>query len=156
MDRGRVIDEQRAFGQAVSNPRMAPALQYAAQVRTNNPQVDAAMLALIHSESRGNPGARSPANAWGATQVLDSTGEEIAGQIGLPWRPALMHSSSPQAIAYQYAIGRAYLEQGIKKYRNWADAFRFYHGGPGQKGWGPVTNTYAAYNVLKMRQLGAI
>ena len=152
-----MFDEQRAFGKVMNNPRMAPALAYAAQVHTDNPQVDAAMLALIHSESRGNPTARSPANAWGATQVLPSTGKEIAEKwLGIRWRPDLMRGTSPEAMAYQYRLGRAYLEHGIKKYRNWADAFRYYHGGSDRSGWGTVTNTYAAYNVLKMRQLGAI
>ena len=149
-------DEQRAFAGAVNNPRMAPALHYASQVQSSNPQIDKAMMALIHSESRGNPGARSPANAWGATQVLDATGAEMARELKVPWRPDLMHSTSPQAVAYQYMIGRRYLEKGLQLYGNWADAFRFYHGGYKGKQWGPVTDTYAAYNVDKMRQMGAL
>ncbi|HEX3139172.1 MAG TPA: transglycosylase SLT domain-containing protein [Rhizobacter sp.] len=135
---------------------MASALNYAASVQSDNPQMDKAMLALIHSESRGNPGARSPANAWGSTQVLDSTGAELARELKVPWRPDLMHSSSPQAIPYQYMLGRRYLEKGLGRYKNWADAFRFYHGGYDQRGWKQVTNTYAAYNVEKMRQLGVL
>lgn len=135
---------------------MAPALNYAASVQTNNPQVDKAMLALIHSESRGHPEAHSPADAWGSTQVLDSTGAQLASELGVQWQPSLMRGSSPQAIAYQYAIGRRYLEKGLGQYKNWADAFRFYHGGPNQSGWKGRTNTYAAYNVEKMRQMGVV
>jgi len=135
---------------------MQPALNYAARVQTDNPQVDKAMLALIHSESRGNPGAKSPANAWGSTQVLDATGAQMAREIGAPWRPDLMHSSSPEAIPYQYAIGRRYLEKGLGLYKNWGDAFRFYHGGYKGPQWKNITNTYAAYNVEKMRQLGVL
>lgn len=155
VDAGRVVDEQKAFANAVNSPRGAPALHYALQVKTNNPQLDKAMVALIHSESRGNPLARSPSNARGSTQVLNGTGADMAAELGLPWRSDLMQGSSQEAMAYQYQLGRRYLEKGLRKYGNLADAFRFYHGGYDQSGWGPVTNTYAAYNVQKMRQLGA-
>lgn len=40
------------------------------------------LLALIRQESFFNPGAGSPAGALGLTQVIPSTGEDIAGRLG--------------------------------------------------------------------------
>ena len=67
----------------------------------------------------------------------------MAGQLGLPWRPELMTAGSPEAAAYQRALGEAYLRQGIAATGNLRDGLRYYHGGPNRRLWGPKTNAYA-------------
>jgi soluble lytic murein transglycosylase len=41
------------------------------------------MAALINQESKFNPDARSPANAWGLMQIEPSTGRKLARALGI-------------------------------------------------------------------------
>jgi soluble lytic murein transglycosylase len=93
--------------------------------------------ATLHSaveavESGGDGNAESGAGAKGVMQVLDSTGQEVAGKLGVPWQPELMKGSTPEAKAYQRKIGGAYLDQQLEKYGgNRALALAAYNAGPG-------------------------
>lgn len=106
-----------------------------------------AMPALIKQESGGRAGVLGPqtryGRAEGMTQMLPATAKQMAGKLGLPWRPELMRGSTPEAADYQERLGQAYLQEGIQKTGNLPDAFRYYHGGPDKKLWGPKTNGYA-------------
>lgn len=79
----------------------------------------------------------------GATQLLAGTGEEMAGKLGVPWRPDLVSGTSEAARQYQLALGRAYFDEGLARTGNIRDALRYYHGGPNRSIWGPKTNRYA-------------
>ena len=99
--------------------------------------------ALIQQESGGNGMAVSPAGALGSTQMLPATAQEMARKLGLPFRPDLLRSNSPQGLQYQQQLGKAYFEEGLAKTGNVRDALRYYHGGPDRSMWGPKTNAYA-------------
>lgn len=101
------------------------------------------MPALIQQESGGNGMAVSPAGALGSTQMLPATAQEMAGKLGLPWRPDLLRSNDPSALDYQRRLGAAYLQEGLQRTGNVRDALRYYHGGPNRAQWGPKTNAYA-------------
>jgi len=83
-------------------------------------------------ESGGDGNAESGKGAKGAMQVLDSTGQEVAGKLNIPWQPELMKGTSPEALAYQRKIGGAYLDQQHEKYGgNTVLALAAYNAGPG-------------------------
>ena len=84
-----------------------------------------------------------PKGAVGSTQVLPGTPQAMARKLGVPFRPDLLRSNDPQALAYQRRLGRAYYEEGLAKTGNVRDALRYYHGGPDRSMWGPKTNAYA-------------
>lgn len=102
---------------------------------------------LIHRESHGDGTAIGPQTQWGtakgSTQLLDDTAKGVARKIGLPYRQDLLHSNTPEALAYQQQLGAAYLQEGYQKTGNAFDAFRYYHGGPNRSLWGHKTNAYA-------------
>jgi soluble lytic murein transglycosylase-like protein len=85
-------------------------------------------------------------------QTLPSTAQEMAGKLGMPWRPDLLTAQTPEAANYQRQLGQAYLQEGYNKTGNWRDAFRYYYGGPNRSMWGPKTNAYADD---AMRRMGA-
>lgn len=91
--------------------------------------------------------------AQGMTQVLPATGQAVAQKLGVAWRPDLMSGATPEAAAYQRAIGQGYFEEALTKTGNVSDALKYYHGGPSRKLWGPKTEAYAA-SVL--RRMGAL
>jgi len=78
------------------------------------------------------------------TQMLPETAKEMAGKLGLPWRPNLLRGTSPEAAEYQKRLGRAYLEEGLARTGNVRDALHYYHGGPNRQQWGPKTRAYAS------------
>lgn len=79
----------------------------------------------------------------GATQMLPETAQEMARKLGVAWRPELLRGKSPEAMAYQLRLGRAYFDQGLSETGNVRDALHYYHGGPDRKLWGPKTRRYA-------------
>lgn len=101
------------------------------------------MPALIQQESGGRGTAISPAGALGSTQLLPATAQEMAAKLGVAYRPELLRSNDPGALAYQRQLGQAYLQQGLAATGNVRDALRYYHGGPNRAIWGPKTNAYA-------------
>lgn len=108
------------------------------------------MPALIKQESGGNGMARSPMGALGSTQMLPATAKEMAGRLGLPFRPDLMRSNGPEALDYQRRLGAAYLQEGLQKTGNVRDALHYYHGGPNREMWGPKTRAYANAIMSKL------
>lgn len=99
--------------------------------------------ALIQQESGGRPGQVSSAGAMGVTQLLPATAREMAGKLGIGWRPDLLAGTTPEAVEYQRQLGSAYLDEGFQRTGNPRDALRYYHGGPNRRMWGPKTNRYA-------------
>ena len=103
--------------------------------------------AMIQQESGGRAGAIGPqtryGRAEGMTQMLPATAKATAARIGEQWRPELMRGDTPEAAAYQERLGLAYLQEGIEKTGSLEGAFKYYHGGPDQRQWGPKTNRYA-------------
>jgi soluble lytic murein transglycosylase-like protein len=75
--------------------------------------------------------------------MLPDTAREMAGKLGLPFRPDLLRSNDPVALDYQRRLGMAYLQEGLQATGNVRDALRYYHGGPNRSMWGPKTNAYA-------------
>ncbi len=105
------------------------------------------MPALIQQESGGRAGIRGPqtkyGQALGLTQMLPDTAKQMAGRVGVPWRPDLMTATNQAGAAYQRMLGEAYLREGLSKTGNIRDALRYYHGGPNRRLWGAKTNSYA-------------
>lgn len=98
---------------------------------------------MTQQESGGNGMAVSPKGALGSTQLEPATAKEMAASAGLPFRPDLLQSNDPAALAYQRQLAQAYFEQGYRATGNLRDALRYYHGGPDRAQWGPKTNAYA-------------
>jgi hypothetical protein len=103
--------------------------------------------ALWQVESGGIPGRRGPQTKYGQPlgigQTLPGTAREMAQKLGLPWRPDLLTSPTPEGADYQRAVSQAYLEEGKQRTGNTRDALRYYHGGPNRRLWGPKTDAYA-------------
>lgn len=122
----------------------------------SSPSVDpnTALGAIRSIESNNTPGAIGPETAWGhakgSMQLLDGTAKEMAGKLGLPWRPDLMTATSPDAQQYQEALGKAYFMQGLQATGNYYDAARYYHGGPSRSMWGPKTEHYARQFIARL------
>jgi len=106
--------------------------------------VDRLLPAIVAQESRGNYAARNAGTgAMGAYQVMPQTGKVLAERLGLPWRPDLMTSSSPEGKQYQDKVGRAAVEEAFNASGgNPAIAAAYYHGGSDRKKWGPKTRQY--------------
>lgn len=103
--------------------------------------------ALIQVESNGIPGRRGPVTKYGQAlglgQTLPETAREMAQKLGLPWRPDLLTSPTPEGANYQRKVSQAYYDEGLQRTGNPRDALRYYHGGPNRRQWGPKTNAYA-------------
>jgi hypothetical protein len=111
---------------------------------------------LIQQESGGKAGVRGQQTAYGVplgkTQLLPQTAQEMAGKLGLPFRPELLTGSSPEAAAYQEKLGRAYFDEGLQKYGGDVEkALKYYHGGPDESKWGPKTRTYAKAVMARVK-----
>jgi soluble lytic murein transglycosylase-like protein len=106
-------------------------------------------------ESHDRPGAVGQqtqyGRAVGSMQLLPSTAQEMARNLGLPWQPQLMTGTTPEAADYQRRLGEAYLQEGLRKTGNPRDALRYYHGGPNRALWGPKTNAYASSILERLR-----
>lgn len=95
-------------------------------------QPSAIHAAVEAVESGGDGNAVSGKGAKGVMQVLDSTGQEVAGKLGIAWQPELMTGTTTEAKAYQRKIGGAYLDQQLEKYGgNRTLALAAYNAGPG-------------------------
>jgi soluble lytic murein transglycosylase len=101
------------------------------------------------------PGAVGPqtkyGRAIGLSQMLPATAQEMAGKLGLPWRPDLLSGKDEASAAYQARLGAAYLQEGLQRTGNVRDALRYYHGGPNRALWGPKTNAYADQVLSRLR-----
>ena len=84
------------------------------------------VLAVILVESSGNPFAVSKAGAIGLMQLLPSTAEAVAAEIGLRWTgPELLFDPSANV-----QLGVAYLRQLIGRYGDVETALAAYNWGP--------------------------
>lgn len=119
------------------------------------PPFSSLMDALIQQESGGRVGVRGPmtryGQALGKTQLLPDTAREMAGKVGLPFRPELLTGTSAEAADYQRRLGEAYLQEGIQRTGNIRDALHYYHGGPNRQLWGPKTRAYANSVLARLR-----
>lgn len=107
--------------------------------------VDSVLPHIVAQESGGNYSARNASTgALGAYQVMPATGQALAERLGLPWRPELMASNSPEGRAYQDQIGRAAVEEAVNASGgDPATMASYYHGGSDRSKWGPNTRRYA-------------
>jgi hypothetical protein len=88
----------------------------------------ALILAVMHVESRYNAFAVSSKDAMGLMQIIPSTGEELAGQLGIRWEgPHTLFDSTANV-----RIGVAYLQQLRDRYGNLSIALAAYNWGPGR------------------------
>lgn len=108
--------------------------------------VDSVLPHIVAQESGGNYAARNASTgALGAYQVMPATGKALAQRLGLPWRPELMAADSPEARAYQDAIGGAAVKEAVDASGgDPAIMAAYYHGGSDRSKWGPKTRQYAA------------
>jgi soluble lytic murein transglycosylase len=86
------------------------------------------VMAVIHIESRGNTFALSPVGAMGMMQIMPPTGEELAAQLGIPWRGAQTLFDPLVNVR----MGIAYLKKLESRYGNMATALAAYNWGPGR------------------------
>jgi len=107
--------------------------------------VDSVLPHIVAQESGGNYAARNASTgALGAYQVMPATGQTLAGRLGLPWRPELMTSATPEGRAYQDQIGRAAVQEAVEASGgDPATMAAYYHGGSDRSKWGPKTQQYA-------------
>lgn len=102
---------------------------------------------FVAQESGGNYKAvNKETGALGAYQVMPQTGQALAKQLGIPWRPDLMRSTTDEAKAYQDKIGGAAISEAIQGggADNPNDVFSYYYGGSDRSKWGPRTKQYAS------------
>lgn len=117
-------------------------------------RVDDVLPHLIQQESSGRVGVSGPqtqyGRAQGLTQVLPSTGQGVARNLGIAWRPDLMSGTSNEAAAYQRRIGAGYLGEAQRNTGTLGEALMYYHGGPDRRKWGPKTRAYATSIMRRM------
>jgi soluble lytic murein transglycosylase len=86
------------------------------------------VMAVMHVESRFNNFAVSPVGALGLMQIMPSTGEELAAELGVAWR-------GPQTLfdpIVNVQLGVAYLRQLSQRYDDLPTALAAYNWGPGR------------------------
>lgn len=107
---------------------------------------------LIKEGEKSAPGAVSPKGAKGVGQVLDSTGIAVAKELGIPWQPALMTGTTPEAVAYQRQISKGYSDSLMRQFGgNTALATAAYNAGPGVvRDWMNGTN-FSGKNASKLK-----
>jgi hypothetical protein len=121
--------------------------------------LDSIWRSLIQQESGGQPGIQGQptkyGTAQGLTQMLPATAQAMAAKTGLPWQPQMMSDTTPAGAQYQEKLGRAYFDEGLKKYNgDVRKALMYYHGGPDEKLWGPKTQAYADSVLARAGQGG--
>ncbi len=84
------------------------------------------ILAVMTVESRFDNFALSKVGAMGLMQVMPQTGEEVAGQLGIPWRGS--HTLFDPIANVR--IGIAYLKHLADRYQSMPTALAAYNWGP--------------------------
>jgi hypothetical protein len=102
---------------------------------------------ILWAETRNGKGSflNATSGAEGIGQMMPKTAEAEAAKLGLPWKPELMQSKAPAAIAYQRQLSQAYWNEAVKAENG--DLYRaamYYYGGSNEAQWGPKTKAYAA------------
>lgn len=88
----------------------------------------ALVLAVVYVESRFNAFAVSNRDAMGLMQIVPATGQELAGELGIPWL-------GPQTLfdpIVNVRLGVAYLRQLSDRYGSLSTALAAYNWGPGR------------------------
>lgn len=113
--------------------------------------VEGVLPHIVAQESGGDYTSRNrETGALGAYQVMPQTGKALAERLGLPWRPDLMTSATPEARQYQDKIGAAAIQEAIDNSGgDLATAAMYYHGGSNRELWGPRTQQYAKEVVAR-------
>jgi soluble lytic murein transglycosylase len=122
----RFLEQKKRTG--LSNPEIR-ALAHEIAVQAERHGFDVGLvLAVIHVESRYNNFAVSPVGAMGLMQILPTTGEELAFDLGIPWRgPHTLFDPRVNVL-----LGTAYLRQLTDRYRgDISMALAAYNWGPG-------------------------
>ena len=103
------------------------ALTIVAEARRH--QMDPALvLAVMYVESRYNAFAVSSKDAMGLMQIIPSTGEELAAQLGIRWKgPHTLFDPTANV-----RIGVAYLQHLRDRYGDLSTALAAYNWGPGR------------------------
>lgn len=107
--------------------------------------------AIIGQESGGRYGVANTegSGAMGIGQIMPETARGLAQRVGLPYRPDLLASDTPQARQYQDRITDAALHEAWQYGRgDPRRAAHYYFAGPDQNGWGPKTRQYGE-NILR-------
>lgn len=106
---------------------------------------DAFSRAIPQQESSGNYRARNKqSGALGKYQLMPATAKAIAARLGMAYDPALLVSDSPEARAYQDALGTSAMKEAWDYGKGDPSlAATYYHAGPNKKGWGPKTRDYS-------------
>lgn len=105
---------------------------------------------ILWAETRNGQGSflNTQSGAEGIGQLMPKTAQGVAQRLGLPWRPDLMQSKDPAAVAYQTQLSEAYWHEAVTaEHGDLYRAAEYYYGGPNEAQWGPKTKAYAA-NVL--------
>ena len=96
---------------------------------------DSLANAVERQESRGRPGAVSPAGALGVMQLMPDTARMMHNRLfpGQPYNEARLTSDKPEDVAYNRSLGRAYLNDMLLRYGgNRTLALAAYNAGPGR------------------------
>lgn len=81
--------------------------------------------------------------ALGRYQLMPATAQALARRLGKAYDPRMLVSDSPEARAYQDALGQAAMQEAWKYGKGDAGlAALYYHGGPNQRKWGQNTQQY--------------
>jgi soluble lytic murein transglycosylase len=83
------------------------------------------VLAVIHTESAFNTFAISRVGALGLMQIMPPTGEMLAAELGMDWRPAMLFEPVPNV-----QMGTRYLAFLYDRYGSWPRALAAYNWGP--------------------------
>ncbi len=85
------------------------------------------VAALIRQESEFNPGAHSPANAYGLTQIVPATGRMLARQQGIPWSsPSQLYQPTTNLL-----LGARYIRSLLDQWNGrWEQTLAAYNAGP--------------------------
>lgn len=96
---------------------------------------------VIGAESAGNPLAVSSTGAQGLMQLMPSTGQQVAGQLGIS-------NFDPFDPAQNVTVASTYLGQLFSQFGDWATALAAFNWGPGNVSnggnWPSSTQSYVS------------
>ena len=111
--------------------------------------------AVIGQDSGGRYGVANTqgSGAMGVGQIMPATAQALSQRLGLPYRPDLLSSSTPQAKSYQDAL----TEAAVREAWNYGNgnpsiAASYYFAGPDRGKWGPQTQQYVQGILSRLGQ----
>lgn len=88
---------------------------------------------LIHRESGGDQAARSPAGAFGVSQLMPDTAQMMAKEMGKPELARLAEENNPAGAAANEMLGKAYYNKMLREFGgDHTLASAAYNAGPGR------------------------